>query len=883
MGDSPIMGLVARLVRALQAVLIRAGNRPRGVLNAARQRLAQSGVRGRDRGLVTHERRRTGSPPSQSLERTPTIAVEPARSVDVDKAEPVEADDATGLVSAGRGEEPEGPEASPRNLTVLAPEQPPIREIAETDSRSPDDEELSGGGSATQSVEPGRSVPVEPAQSVDLVGEPVSISPESTQLAEEPPDSEEGAPEKSDVSRREGRRAWGPPRRSSWPPGSEGARLAQAAESYRVDDWNQALFEELLPLQPHRGMPVLLACDDETVRVVGERLGYESGEATAHFAEAVRISFGINAQRGLLDVARLGGAFERQRHPRPLPEYFAALCLLVLAASRMGADAQSASVAYYPRLRLLLGLPGGGALPRVEYIPELFRQLAVWLADDLAGSRGHLILPDDFSPRYVGACVSQTVFREVDRQVLSKFFSERMRGPVDGFDPLRRLRRWSGRHQLTQHALELVEDEAVAERVRAAIVSAHRSWDGAELIETRVGELGRTWPARLRFLPYPPRLHLAAANARPLEFELRGERYLLEPESAVEVPWKLLDWARSRPLILGEATSSAGAVQVPAVGNTLLFELSEEGLNHVERPSGEEVWVLTRDRALQSKLDGFRFRDNRVPEEWRVYRDVTLEKLPEVERAVAPREKEEFRLEGGLPLPRRVYLSDHSPRLSAGDLGYDGRLTVFVNGRAIGTVASGEHVGLPAEPGDYVVAVEQEWETRYHVDEFGDPDGYGSLAHDLDSPRGLRSGARPRRAKSKTTICGASISIPHKGDTPILTRTSATLFSLDVHGELGQHQRPSTPAWFQRVGLSGGWRWEIVRPDVVWLLCLEPALGPPWAQLYRSDRIERLSPKAARVVVRLGGRAHLRSRQGAVDDAEEAWRALIELAERSEA
>jgi hypothetical protein len=158
----------------------------------------------------------------------------------------------------------------------------------------------------------------------------------------------------------------------------------------------------------------------------------------------------------------------------------------------MGADAQSASVAYYPRLRLLLGLPGGGALPRVEYIPELFRQLAVWLADDLAGSRGHLILPDDFSPRYVGACVSQTVFREVDRQVLSKFFSERMRGPVDGFDPLRRLRRWSGRHQLTQHALELVEDEAVAERVRAAIVSAHRSWDGAELIETRVGELGRT-------------------------------------------------------------------------------------------------------------------------------------------------------------------------------------------------------------------------------------------------------------------------------------------------------------------------------------------------------------------------------------------------------
>lgn len=776
-------------------------------------------------------------------------------------------------------------------MNVPATEQQPVPGLAEPDSSREGHEEGEPDAPPPQSLRPSPGPQFEAAQSEDALGEgepddaaqlPTSITPEPASQGEELADRDEDGSHSHDDRLQLARRPRLPPGRPPWPLDSQGARLPPVAAAHRITEWNQALCDELLPLQPQQGRPVLLACDDETVRVVGERLGYEGSEAVARFADAVRASYEIGPHAGLLKLAQLGGDFERQPQPRPLPDYFAALCLLVLAASRMGADARNATIAYYPRLRLLLGLQGEGRLLHFEYVPELFRQLEVWLADDLRGSRGHLILPDEFSPRYVGACISQTVFRERDRQVLSKFFSERIRSSIDGFDPLRRLRRWSGRRQLTHHALELVEDETVAERVRAAILSAHRSWDGAELIETTGGP-GRLWPARLRFLPYPARLHIVAANARSIEFELGGDRYVLAPESAVEVPWKLLELARSRALDLGEPTSSAGALRVPAVGDTLLFELGEDGLRHVERPSAEEVWVLTRNRALQAKLDGFRFRDNRLPEEWRVFRDVTLDELPQVERAVAPREQEDFRLEGGLPLQRRVYLSGYPPVLAVGDLDFEGRLTVFVNGAAIGTVASGEHLRLPADPGDYVVRVEEEWETHYQVDECGDPEAYGSLAHDLDSPRALRSGARPRRKDSKVTVCGAGISIPYDRDPPILIRTSAKLFSLDGRGELAQHQRPPTPAWFQKVGFAGGSRWEIVRPAVVWLLCLDPPFGAPWAQLHRNHRLEGLSPEAARVVLALRGRARLLSRHGADLGAEDAWRALVELAERSEA
>ncbi|MBA3584784.1 MAG: hypothetical protein H0W36_09725, partial [Gemmatimonadetes bacterium] len=336
----------------------------------------------------------------------------------------------------------------------------------------------------------------------------------------------------------------------------------------------------------------------------------------------------------------------------------------------------------------------------------------------------------------MGVAVSQTVFRFRDRQVLSQFFDQRLRS-LEGFDPLRRLRRWSGRHQLTGHALRLLADEQVEDRVRAAIKSAFRAWDGSELIETPRG-FGRLWPATVRLLPYPtPRLHLAAGNTKPLELTWQGTATVLEPGAEIQLPWTVLDAARGRSVQLGDATSEVGALRVPALGETLLFELGDDGLVRVDQPSEETVWVLTNSAALQQQASRRRFNDRgALPGPWQLFRDVPLSELPDVERATAPTTQEALRLTGGLLLARGIYLSGFAPLLEAGelDLGEDERLAVTVNGEPAGTIASGERLSLiAATPGTYRVAVgEGEFGASYDVEPRGTRLGFGSLRQHLD-------------------------------------------------------------------------------------------------------------------------------------------------------
>jgi hypothetical protein len=215
----------------------------------------------------------------------------------------------------------------------------------------------------------------------------------------------------------------------------------------------------------------------------------------------------------------------------------------------------------------LLGIDAEDALPCFDFIGSRFQDLAEWLEHDLAGRHGRLIVPGDPWPKHVGYAVEQTVFRLRDRQVLSTFFANRLQGSLDGFDPLRRLQRWSGRAALTQHALKLIEGEEFADRVRAAIRTAFRSWDGAELVET--GSVGRFWPARLHFLIYPqPHLQVGARNPKPLELAINGEQHTLEPERELELPWALLERLRARPVDLGDPHSLAGGLRLPQLGDT---------------------------------------------------------------------------------------------------------------------------------------------------------------------------------------------------------------------------------------------------------------------------------------------------------------------------
>lgn len=658
------------------------------------------------------------------------------------------------------------------------------------------------------------------------------------------------------------------------------SRPATADE--RVLVWNEALVEELLPLLTEPGAAVLLACDAEAIRAAGARISWVGEDSERDFCRDVKTAFSIGQIAGFKHVLRDASA--PAPHRRVVPPFFAVLCVWVLAASRMAPDEKRATQAYHGHLRDLLELSGDGALPHFEYIKPCFERLAVWLDDDLSGARGRLIVPESPHPAWVGYAVAQTVFRARDRQILSLFFSERLRGDVGGVDPLPLLRRWSGRHQLTRHALVVIDDRDVAERVRAAIRGARASWDGAELIElSSGGKVGRAFPARLHLLPHPPRLHLAAAITAPAHIAIDGHEQILEPGGEVALPWQVLPALSAHQHLLGDPSAPSGAVRIPALGPTLLFEASEDGLVHVAEPIEETVWVLTRDSDLVRPLESKRFRDQGVlPQGWALLRDVPVTAIPGVERALAATaERLPFSLQGGLALERGVYLSGHPPLLAAGELELDGaRLPVVVDGTLNATIASGERLDLgrlDSGPHELVVG-DGEYTVRFHLDARGPREGYGTLVNRLDGERVLRAGGARPNAGAGMRIRGAALSEPYTGPLPTFTRSTVALASLDRLGELAHHPRPATPAWFVDIGIESG-RWEIVRSDLVWLLSPEAVTGRPWARLEHDIALEALSTEAAALVRAMSERdlavSSVRHAAVAVDR----WLELLGLAE----
>lgn len=646
----------------------------------------------------------------------------------------------------------------------------------------------------------------------------------------------------------------------------------------RLRIWADELLQELLPVQPEPGTPVLLACDDETIRVVADRLGIDSHDPSGAFARDVAVAFQVGKIAGWKTV--VDGAWEKAPRPRPLPAFFPVLCLWVLAATRMAPDEKHSTGEYHGRLCQLIGVRGDDSLPAFSFIGPRFQSFANWLERDIDGRRGHLIVPTNPRPAHVGYAVEQTVFRLRDRQVLSIFFTQRLRGSLDGFDPVRRLQRWSGRGQLTGHAQRVLADATLEDRVRAAVRIALRSWDGAELVETSSGNVGRMWPATIRLLIYPPRLQFGADQPKAIELSLEGDAATLEPERELELPWSLLTRAAARSVDLGDPLTSAGGVRLPRLGETVIFENGEQGLLRVEQPSSETVWVLTHDGAQQLQLHQRKFNDGgTLPFGWELFYDVPIDKLPGVARAsVRLPQQTPLRLEGGLALGHPRYLSGYAPDLIAGDLETDVHLPVVVNGVEYGHISSGGRVQLPSGLGRYDVAVGNgDFRASYDVEERGEP-AEVQLCHRLDNEQALRAGARPiDHRRDGVTVCGATISPAYTDPVPLLTRALTDVETICANGALVLHTRPPTPSWFKEVGLHERGRWELFCDKPVWLLS-PPAGSRPRVRLLREFELVRLDEDAARRVNALGSEVTLTAVAADGPSTRERWEATLALA-----
>jgi hypothetical protein len=580
--------------------------------------------------------------------------------------------------------------------------------------------------------------------------------------------------------------------------------------------WNDSILDVVLPAAVNAGQPVLFACDDETTRLAGARLGLSGAAARSDLLSACRHGWEMTAQTGIRGLAQGMQRFRKANRPRATPPWLAALALSVMAASEMNRDSRRVTQDYYGRLLELVDLPSARAHPPLvgfELLESLWSEFADWLAAEQTGSRGLLHLPENLTQRHVGIPISQTMFRRRDRVLLGRFLLRHQANIEAGWDILRLLRIWGARHELTQHARDVIADDAVGRLVRSALRAAYASWDGS--LEDDSGR--RSWPALLRLAASPRRIGLyVSCEHYSVGGVFEGPYGSVELPAfprELEVPLAWLDDLAATRLLLVSGDGDE-AVALPS-GETLLFEARNEGLMHVHSAGNEPVWLLTREPVFHSpEYDDHRYTAGLVPESWTLLAAVEPNRLPATLREGERNDRADVALVGGLRLGEDVYLEGFPPQLASGDLPQP--LEVIVNGRPFASLGSFGRVSLESlGVGAHVVDVGL---TQFSIElaTRGRRDNIGNLRWDLGDPPLYRNGAGSVRRGGRVAV-GPFVRGPELAGVErpacqrqVLMRTNAPVFVIYADGKVGGCSRPQPQGWQRQVGLlDGAHRWPL--------------------------------------------------------------------------
>ena len=632
------------------------------------------------------------------------------------------------------------------------------------------------------------------------------------------------------------------------------------------DRWNQALLDVLLPILPEdrRGTPVLLACDEGRVAAAGATLGLTPAESVRKLGAVVEQRYRLATDGTTDGVRRSAVQFNNSADRAHLVPPFLPVCaVMVLAASTMTAAEGMSTSNYYKRLWETLGTQPRRRPPyEFEYAPWLFKHLARWLAADLDGARGVLML-EESGPVYIGCAINQCLFRQRDKEHLHDFFAHRVHGTGAGANLLRLLQVSSDRHYLTHRAQSVIADPNLQPLARLALEQVFADWDGT--VADAHG--GRSFVGTLH-LAVNRRLALSVSAAP----SPAGQTMTTSEMTEMRLPVSLdcLNELAKSGLRLGER-GQPGVVLRPT-GETLVFEVTEDaGLVSVKAPTQPTLYVLSRDQELQRVLadylaDGLGVAD--LPRAWRLFERVPVERLPAAVSPQAAAGRQAVALAGGLRMGSG-WLVGFPPRVEVGDV--DETLTVVVDGEHVGDVAGGGEFSLDLAEGDHRVEVGDGLDSfLVHMlarNPLSPP--FGQLACSLDA-RGLRTGAsdRPRTP----FVCGAVLDEPRGDPLPLLFR-GRTVWLITADGVGLRECAPASPQWLSRVGLDAdAARWELeVEDDIAWVLAGHTALmlgpGVP-AQLDRA---------ACNAISAMGD--HPRVRGLAVGDSQAAALAFIRLRE----
>lgn len=202
-------------------------------------------------------------------------------------------------------------------------------------------------------------------------------------------------------------------------------------------EWNRALIEELFP-RGRSGTPVFLAVHDALLESCGARIGRKG---RSDFLRAVVQA--APTPGALFDVLKRMTDLWKSPVKEGYPPFVAGLAVAVLAACDMDTDEMATKANYYYRLGKLLGTETKEPPRNFEITIELWELLRRWLRDE---RRGELIVRGiGGSRQYVDAVKSQCFVRSCDLPELRVVYDAAytsVEGPIEPEDVVPTLRAW---------------------------------------------------------------------------------------------------------------------------------------------------------------------------------------------------------------------------------------------------------------------------------------------------------------------------------------------------------------------------------------------------------------------------------------------------------
>ncbi len=584
----------------------------------------------------------------------------------------------------------------------------------------------------------------------------------------------------------------------------------------KLSDWTTALADTLLPPGVSAGRPVRLDCDDAAIAQAGRSLGVARVDAVNTLVDCLKREGAVDARSGVGPLAVGGG---------DPPECLPGLCVLVLAASRMQGSERNTMAAYYVRLAGILGIPVRDAHPGVTGVRELvahFDTLADWMEHHEAGERGLLDLPADVHPSIVGVPINQSLIRAGDRLALGSFFERASRLIDAGWDPVHQLARWGGRHQLSATLQALLEQPELHQPLAAALRATRTRWDGST-----VDAAGHRVLAGQLTLHLPPGPFTIGLTVPALDHAVRatgpvGQTVDLDTATPAAVPLEWLAHAAEGPVVAG---SGDGRIRVFA-GPTLLFEVTDLGIQSVAAAVDDPVWVLTCDLRLISRCPSDSRYPVALPGDWCLLCDVEPDLIDDDLRVDTPDDEERplagIAVVGGLRLADGVWLLGHPPQITA-DVPEPAPVTI--DGQAHGDIETGRPLTLEHiadQPGMHRIEIGEQ-DIVVELAERGARDDVGGIGFDLD-PRRVHAGAHALAADQQPALSGPlSRPTPAPGPLPMIVRYRATVDIIEVDGTVRRQAPPAPAAWVEQAELPLDGPWEIADPErVVWVCVNAP-------------------------------------------------------------